>query len=74
VDYVLVHTPAHLIGYEPISLHQFWHVTERHRLTSWLLTRNMEKERKMIEKVAHAREYFAQVIAEFNETHQGNAQ
>jgi len=74
VDYVLVDTPAHLIGYEPISLHQFWHVPERHRLTSWLLTRDMEKERKMIEKVAHAREYFAQVIAEFNETHQGNAQ
>lgn len=71
VDYCLVDTPDHLIGYDPIELHKFWHIPERHRVTSWLLTRDAEKERKMIEKVAHAREYFAQVIEEFNETHKG---
>lgn len=74
VDYVLLDTPEHLIGYEPISQHRFWHVPEKHRLTSWIIKRDEDKERKMIEKVGHAREYFAQVIAEFNQTHQGNAQ
>ncbi len=72
VDYVLVDTPAHLIGYEPISLHQFWHIPEHHRITSWLITRDAEKEQRMIEKVGHAREYFSQVIQDFNETHSIN--
>ena len=72
VDYCLVDTPDHLIGYEPISLHRVWHIPEKHRITSWLIERDAEKERKMIEKVGYAREYFAQVIKEFNETHEGN--
>jgi len=72
VDYVLVDTPEHLIGYEPIEMHKFWHIPEHHRLTSWLITRDMEKEQRMIEKVGHAREYFAQVIQEFQATHSVN--
>lgn len=72
VDYVLVDTPEHLIGYEPIEMHRFWNIPEKYRITSWLIERDAEKENRMIEKVGHAREYFAQVIKEFNETHEGN--
>lgn len=72
VDYVLLDTPEHLIGYEPIELHRVWHIPEHHRLTSWLIKRDADKEKRMIEKVGHAREYFTQVIQEFNSTHQGN--
>lgn len=69
VDYCLVDTPEHLIGYEPPEMHSFWHIPENHRVTSWKLERDMEKEKRMIEKVGQAREYYAQVIQEFNETH-----
>lgn len=69
VDYCLVDTPAHLIGYEPPEMHVFWHIPESHRVTSWKVMRDEEKEKRMIEKVGQAREYYAQVIEEFNATH-----
>ena len=69
VDYCLIDTPEELIGYEPVEMHRFWHIPEAHRITSWKVTRDKEKEEKMLEKVGHAREYFAQVVAEFNATH-----
>ena len=69
VDYCLVDTPEHLIGYEPPQMHVFWHIPEAHRITSWKIERDEEKEKRMIEKVGQAREYFAQVIQEFNATH-----
>jgi hypothetical protein len=71
VDYVMVNTPDRLIGYEPQSLHFVDHIPEKHRITSWLITRDQAKEEAMVEKVKHARVYFAEVIAEFDRTHGG---
>lgn len=71
VNYALVDTPDRLIGYEPLSLHIVSHIPERHRLTTWSLTRDREKEEAIKAKVIAAREYFAQVINEFDRTHRG---
>ena len=70
VDYALVDTPERLIGYEPLELHLVSHIPERLRLTSWALKRDMELEAKIVEKVKLAREYLAEVYAEFERTHQ----
>lgn len=69
VDYGLVNTPEHLIGFEPITMHFFDHIPERHRLTTWVVRRDLDKEVAMIEKIKHARRYYADVIAEFDRTH-----
>lgn len=72
VDYCLVDTPDHLIGYEPMQMHLVSHIPERMRITSWVIQRDKDKEAAIFEKVKHAREYYAQVIAEFENTHKGN--
>lgn len=69
VDYCLVSTPEDLMRYEPMPLHIVDHIPPEHRITTWLIKRDMEKEAAMIEKIKHARVYFAQVIAEFDRTH-----
>lgn len=69
VDYVLLDTPEHLIGYEPLSLHIVSHIPEHQRVTTWTVERDLEIEARMVEKVKHARDYYAQVIAEFDRTH-----
>lgn len=70
VNYALLDTPDHLIGYEPMQLHIVDHIPEHMRLTSWTVKRDADKEAAMYEKVKHAREYFRQVIEEFDATHQ----
>lgn len=70
VAYTLVNTPERLIGYEPPSLHFFDHIPEHMRLTVWTIERDAAKEAAMREKVKQARDYFAQVVAEFDRTHQ----
>jgi hypothetical protein len=72
VNYCLLDTPDNLIGYEPMQMHLVSHIPERMRITSWTIKRDAEKEASIFEKVKHAREYYAQVIAEFEITHQGN--
>jgi hypothetical protein len=69
VDYCLIDTPENLIGYEPLQLHVVGHIPEELRLTSWTITRDIEKEAAIAEKVKHARAYYAEVIAEFARTH-----
>lgn len=69
VDFCLVDTPENLIGWEPMQMHLVSHIPEHMRVTSWIINRDMEKEAAIFEKVKHAREYFAQVIAEFDATH-----
>jgi hypothetical protein len=73
VDYCLVNTPDNLIGFEPQSLHFVDHIPERMRVTTWTVVRDLEKEAAMVEKVKHARRYYAEVIAEFDRTHCGGA-
>lgn len=69
VDYCLVNTPEHLIGYEPQSLHFVDHIPAHHRVTSWAIKRDADKETAMVEKIKHARDYYSQVISEFDRCH-----
>lgn len=69
VNYALVDTPDNLIGYEPMQMHTVSHIPEHMRITTWTIKRDMEKEAAIAEKVKHAREYFMQVLAEFEQTH-----
>lgn len=69
VNYALVDTPEHLIGYEPLQLHVVSHIPEHLRLTTWLVERDFAKERAIAEKVEAARDYYSQCIHEFSELH-----
>jgi hypothetical protein len=69
IDYVLLDTPFDLIGYEPPSLHVVSHVPERMRITTWTIEQDAEKEALIETKIAAARDYYAEVIAEFARTH-----
>jgi hypothetical protein len=69
VNYALVDTPEKLIGFEPLPMHVVGHIPEHMRLTTWCIKRDPEKEAAMYQKVMYAREYYAQVIAEFDRTH-----
>ena len=70
VNYCLVDTPDRLIGFEPMDMHFVSNIPEWMRVTTWVVKRDMEKEAAIFEKVKQAREYFKQVIAEFDQTHQ----
>lgn len=69
VNYALVNTPEHLIRYEPSSMHFVDHVPEHMRLTTWTVTRDAASEKMMVEKIDAARDYYAEVIEEFERTH-----
>ncbi len=69
VNYCLVDTPERLIGYEPLQMHIVSHIPEHMRVTSWAISRDAEKEAAIFQKVKHAREYYMQVIREFDVTH-----
>ncbi len=69
VNYCIVDTPDHLIGFEPMELHFVSNIPEWMRVTTWTVKRDKEKEEAIFEKVKHAREYFQQVIAGFDQTH-----
>jgi hypothetical protein len=69
VNYCLVNTPDNLIGYEPLALHFVDHIPPHHRVTTWTIKRDSEKERSMAEKVRCARDYYAQVVSEFDRAH-----
>lgn len=70
VNYAIVDTPEHLIGYEPMALHVVGHIPEHLRLTTWTIQRDADKEAAIFERIKHARAYYAEVIAEFDRTHQ----
>jgi hypothetical protein len=69
VNYAMLNTPDHLIGYEPQSMHFVGHVPEPHRITTWTIYRDPDKEAAMVEKVKHAREYFRRVVEAFDASH-----
>ena len=69
VDYCLVTTPDDLIGYEPQTMHFVDHIPAHHRVTSWVIQRDMAKEAAMVEKIKAARLYYAEVVAHFDSTH-----
>lgn len=69
VNYCLVNTPENLIGYEPQSLHFVDHIPAHLRVTTWTIKRDEAKEAAIAEKVRLAREYYAEVVAEFDRSH-----
>jgi hypothetical protein len=69
VNYALLSTPEHLARWEPASMHFVDHIPEHMRLTSWTVRRDAAKEAAMVEKVKAARDYYAEVIAEFGRLH-----
>ncbi len=69
VAYALLDTPDDLIGYEPQSMHFVSHIPAHMRLTMWTIERDALLEARMVEKVRQARDYYAQVIADFDRTH-----
>jgi hypothetical protein len=70
VNYALIRTPEHLIRFEPASMHFVEHIPEHMRLTTWTVARDQAKEAAMVEKIKAARDYYAEVIDEFADTHQ----
>lgn len=44
-------------------------ILEHMRVTGWIVKRDFDKERLMCERVEAAREYLAEAIREFDETH-----
>lgn len=73
VDFCLVDTPEHLVGYEPVQLHMVSHIPERLRVTSWRVERDADKEARIFEKIAAAQDYYRQVVREFDAAHKGVA-
>lgn len=73
VAYAMVTTPDDLIRYEPQSLHFVDHIPEHHRLTTWTIHRDAALEAQMVEKIKHARAYFAEVAREFDRSHRALA-
>lgn len=69
VNYCLVDTPDRLVTFEPMQLHVVSHIPEHMRVTTWTVKRDAEKEAAIFEKVKFAREYFNQVIEEFDKAH-----
>jgi hypothetical protein len=69
VDYCLVNTPEHLIGYESQALHFVDHIPAHQRITSWVIKRDEAKELAIAAKLLAAKDYFAEVIAEFDRCH-----
>ena len=69
VNWCLVNTPDKLIGYEPQSMHFVDHIPAHQRVTTWLVKRDADKEAAMAEKVRFAREYYDQVLSEFDRFH-----
>ena len=68
--YCLVDTPERLIGYEPLPLHVVSHIPEHLRVTVCMeIERDAALEALMVEKIKLARDYYAQVIHDFDATH-----
>lgn len=72
VDYMLVSTPAELVGFDHQHLHFVDHIAERQRWTTWTVKRDRALESLIVDKVLAARRYYRQVINEFDRSHSLN--
>lgn len=70
VVYCLVDTPEDLCKWEDASLHMVSHIPDHMRVTTWAYDRDAELEAQMLDKIKHARAYYAHVVRQFHETHQ----
>lgn len=69
VNYTLVDTPEDLRRNEPLEQHVVDHIPPEHRVTTWLIERDLMKEAQIREKVEAARWYYGQLIREFDASH-----
>ncbi|HNA21532.1 MAG TPA: hypothetical protein PKL69_03135 [Agitococcus sp.] len=58
VDYCLVDTPEHLIGYEQRELHIVSHIDPEKRVKSFVFERDEQKEQRIKERCEQLQEYF----------------
>lgn len=61
VDYCLVDTPEHLIGYEQRDLHIVSHIEPEKRVKSFVYHRDLEKEERIKERCEKLKEYYNQL-------------
>lgn len=61
VDYCLVDTPEHLIGYEQRELHIVSHIEPEKRVKSFVFERDLEKELMIKTRVEQLNEYYKQL-------------
>lgn len=61
LDYCMVTTPEELRKYEPVNLHEVDHIPEEMRVTTVVYQRDMELEKKMLEKCRVAQLYIEQI-------------
>jgi hypothetical protein len=71
IDYCLVSTPEHLIGYENQELHKVDHINPKLRVTRVHYSRDKSLEDKIKVKVEAARKFYDQIIKQISEEHEG---
>jgi len=64
VDYCLVDTPEHLIGYEQRELHIVSHIDPDKRVKSFVYERDLEKEERIKERCEQLKAYYNQIRSE----------
>ena len=64
VDYCLVDTPEHLIGYEQRDLHIVSHIEPEKRVKSFVYHRDLEKEERIKNRCEQLKEYYNQLKSE----------
>jgi len=69
IDYCLVNTPDHLIGYEDPSLHIVEHIAPELRVTRVIYKRDMELEDKIVTKVEAAQKLYIELIERIGNEH-----
>lgn len=72
IDYCLVSTPAHLIGYENPLVHNVDHINPELRVTRVLYKRDKTLEDKIKRKVEEANKFYEQIIKQIAQEHEGN--
>lgn len=72
IDYCLVSTPAHLIGYENPAIHNVDHIAPELRVTRVLYKRDKALEDKIKKKVEEANVFYQQIIKQISQEHEGN--
>lgn len=71
IDYCLVSTPEHLIGYESETLHKVDHINPELRVTRVQYNRDKSLEDKIKIKVEAARKFYEQIINQIADEHEG---
>lgn len=64
VDYCLVDTPEHLIGYEQRELHIVSHIDHAKRVKSFVYHRDLEKEERIKNRCEQLKEYYSKLKKE----------